>query len=184
MNLLAVIFLGIGLSMDAFAVSISSGMLIRNPKISTALKIGFCFGFFQAFMPVIGWLAAGNFTDFISGYDRLIALVLLSFIGCKMIYEGVFKSEDEFDKDISNNLSLLILGIATSIDALMVGVTFTGRYFGIEILTPALIIGITTFLMSFSGVFFGKKFGSMFGHKSVIAGGIILIIIGIKIFFF
>ncbi len=182
MEILEIILIGIGLAMDAFAVSVSGGMLMKKIKIKNVLKIAFCFGFFQALMPTLGWLVAGRFENYIVQFDHWIALILLGFIGGKMIYESIADKDEEFDKDITNNLSLFILGIATSIDALMVGVTFVGTYSGFGIIEPVSIIGITTFLISFVGVFFGKKFGDLLGSKAELVGGIILVLIGIKIF--
>lgn len=185
MSIIEIIFIGIGLSMDAFAVSVSSCMSARKLKLYNTLKIALCFGIFQALMPFIGWVAAGSlFSKYIEKYDRWIALILLGYIGGKMLYDGIFKKEDEQCIDITNNITLLTLGIATSIDALMVGVTFVSVYKGFEIITPISIIGITTFLISFFGVHLGKKAGDVLGNKSTIAGGIILILIGLKIFFF
>ena len=185
MSIVEIISIGIGLSMDAFAVSVSGGMNLKKVKASNALKVGLCFGIFQALMPFIGWFAAGSlFNRYIEKFDRWIALILLGYIGGKMLYDGIFKNDDDESIDINNNLTLLILGIATSIDALMVGVTFVTTYKGLAIIPPISIIGLTTFLISFFGVYFGKKSGDLLGNKSTIAGGIILIIIGIKIFFF
>ncbi len=184
MNIIEIIFIGIGLSMDAFAVSVSSCMNVKKFKISNALKIALCFGIFQAVMPLIGWFAAGSlFSAYIERFDRWIALILLGYIGVKMLFDGIFKNNEEC-MDITDNVTLFILGIATSIDALMVGVTFVSTFKGFEIINPISIIGLTTFLISFCGVYLGKKSGDILGNKSTIAGGIILILIGFKIFFF
>lgn len=185
MSIIEIISIGIGLSMDAFAVSVSGGMNLKKVKISNALKVGLSFGIFQALMPFIGWFAAGSlFSSYIEKFDRWIALILLGYIGGKMLYDGIFKKEDDECIDINNLITLLVLGIATSIDALMVGVTFVTTYKGVGIVPPISIIGLTTFLISFFGVYFGKKFGDLLGNKSTIAGGIILILIGLKIFLF
>ncbi|MEE1043044.1 MAG: manganese efflux pump MntP family protein, partial [Clostridia bacterium] len=181
MDILEIIFIGIGLSMDAFAVAVSGCMSGRKIKLFDALKVGLCFGIFQALMPFIGWLAAGSlFNTYIEKYDRWIALILLGYIGGKMLYDGIFKDDDEACVDITNNFTLFVLGIATSIDALMVGVTFVSNFKGFEIINPVSIIGITTFLISLCGVYLGKKSGNFLGNKSTIAGGIILILIGLK----
>lgn len=185
MSIIEIIFIGIGLSMDAFAVSVSSCMNQKKFKISNVLKVGLCFGLFQALMPFIGWFASGSlFNTYIAKFDRWIALVLLGYIGGKMLYDGICKKETNECVDITNNFTLLILGIATSIDALMVGVTFVTNFIGFEIIKPISIIGITTFLISVSGVYLGKKTGDLLGNKSTVAGGIILLIIALKIFFF
>ena len=183
MSITEILFIGIGLSMDAFAVSISGGLAMKKIKISNVLKIALCFGLFQALMPLIGWLATGLFSKYIAMFDRWIALILLGYIGGKMIYEGINSHNEDDSRDITDTSSLLILGIATSIDALMVGVTFVTSFKGFEIFMPISLIGITTFLISATGVYFGKKFGDLLGNKAEIVGGIILILIGLKIFF-
>lgn len=185
MSIIEIIFIAMGLSMDAFAVSVSGGMNIKKVKIFNAMKVALCFGIFQALMPLMGWIAAGSlFSTYIEKFDRWIALILLGYIGGKMLYDSIIKKDDNESTDITNNLTLLILGIATSIDALMVGVTFVSAFNGFEIINPISIIGITTLLISFCGVYIGKKSGDALGNKSTIAGGIILILIALKIFFF
>lgn len=181
MGITEILFIGIGLSMDAFAVSVSGGLTMRKIYAKNVIKIALCFGLFQAIMPTIGWLAASSFEKYIRIYDGWIALILLGYIGVKMIYESI-KGEENTDKDISKLKILIPLGIATSIDALVVGVTFVSSYIGWAIIEPVSLIGMTTFLISAVGVTFGKKFGEMLGSRAEIAGGIILIAIGIKIF--
>jgi len=179
MDIITIIAIAVGLAMDAFAVSITSGITIKRLKINHALRIAASFGAFQAFMPVIGWLAGLGLISFISGIDHWIAFGLLVFIGCKMIYESI-KIESREDK--SNPLNfyvLLMLSVATSIDALAVGLSFA--FLKISIATPIIIIGTVTFLLSFLGVFAGNKFGHLFENKIEIAGGIVLIGIGLKI---
>ncbi len=185
MSVIEIISIGIGLSMDAFAVSVSGGMNLKKVRFTNALKVGLCFGIFQALMPFIGWFAADSlFSSYIEKFDRWIALVLLGYIGGKMLYDGISKKDDDKPTDINNNLTLLMLGVATSIDALMVGVTFVTTFKEFEIIPPIFFIGLITFLISFFGVYFGKKSGDILGNKSTIAGGVILILIGLKIFFF
>lgn len=185
MNIIEITSIGIGLSMDAFAVSICGGMNCKKIRIKNALKVGICFGVFQALMPFIGWFAAGSlFNNYIEKFDKWIALILLGFIGGKMIYDGIFKKDDNECININNNVSLILLGVATSIDALMVGITFVSSFKGFEIVNPISIIGVTTFLISFFGVYIGKKSGDLLGSKSTVVGGLILILIGLKIFFF
>lgn len=174
-----IILIAIGLSMDAFAVSITSGLAIKNLKINNALKIALFFGCFQAIMPAMGWLAGLSLRNFISNIDHWIAFCLLFFIGIKMIYEAVKINPDKKEVDPLSNYILFLLAIATSIDALAVGVTFA--FLKISIPVPVIIIGITTFLFCFFGVFIGNKFGHVFENKIEIAGGVILIAIGIKI---
>jgi putative Mn2+ efflux pump MntP len=180
MDLITIIIIALGLAMDAFAVSIVSGLTIKNLKISNAFKIAIFFGLFQVFMPVIGWLAALGFKDFTSSTAHWVAFGLLSFIGCKMIYEST-KAESNIERNPLNTYVLLMLAVATSIDALAVGVSFA--LLKTAIMVPVIIIGVVTFLLSFSGVFIGNRFGRFAGNKIEIAGGIILIGIGIKILF-
>jgi putative Mn2+ efflux pump MntP len=173
-----IILIAIGLAMDSFSVSITRGFTNTKTTLSIeALKTGFFFGFFQAFMPIIGWFAGLSVIDFISGFDHWIAFGLLIFIGGRMIYESTFKES----KKVVNSSSfkvLLILSIATSIDALAVGLSLS--FLETSIILPVIIIGIITFALSFLGVFIGKKFGSYF-EKIGILGGVILIVIAIRI---
>ncbi len=165
--------------MDAFAVSITSGITINNFKISNAVTIALFFGAFQAGMPIIGWFGGVNTRALISGVDHWIAFVLLSLVGGKMIFESTMRGPDESELDPLNILVLLLLAIATSIDALAVGLSLS--FLKIAIVTPALIIGATTFSLSFLGVFLGNISGHLFENKIEIVGGLILIGIGVKI---
>jgi len=175
---LIIILIALGLAMDSFSVSITRGFTNTKTTLSIeALKTGFFFGLFQAVMPIIGWLAGLSFIDLISGFDHWIAFGLLCFIGVRMIYESISKES----KKVVNSSSLkvlLILSIATSIDALAVGLSLS--FLETSIITPAIIIGIITFSLSFLGVFIGKKFGSYF-EKIGVLGGVILIVIAINI---
>ncbi len=181
-NILEYVLIGIGLSMDAFAVAITSGASMKF-CYRYAFRIAFFFGFFQAIMPLIGWLAGIGFTTFISGIDHWIAFGLLSFIGGKMIYGSLKtnkKEKEDKEKDCVKFTNLLLLSIATSIDALAVGVTFS--MLQVSIIIPILIIGVITFILSFLGVLIGNKSPKhWFEDKIEIIGGIILIGIGIKI---
>lgn len=172
--------IAVALAMDAFAVSVSSGIIIPNLQIKNALKIALFFGFFQAFMPVIGWLAGTGLKEFIQAIDHYIAFGLLGIIGLKMIYEAFKKEEPEKTINPLNFGVLLLLSIATSIDALAVGLSFA--LLSVKILTPVIIIGSVTFFISLAGVLFGDKMGNFFKNRIQIIGGIILIGIGIKIF--
>ena len=165
--------------MDAFAVSITSGITIQQLKINNALRIAFFFGAFQAIMPLVGWLAGLGLRSLISNVDHWIAFGLLSFIGCKMIYEAVTIQSEEKAINPLNVYVLLMLSIATSIDALAVGVSFA--FLNIAIVTPILVIGTITFILSFLGVFIGDRIGHLFENKIEIIGGLILIGIGLKI---
>jgi putative Mn2+ efflux pump MntP len=177
--MITILFIAFGLAMDALAVSITSGLTIKSLRISNALTIALFFGSFQAFMPVIGWIVGLSARDFITGIDHWIAFGLLSLIGCKMIFESTKIGSKEKEIDPLNIYVLLILAIATSIDALAVGLSLS--FLKVAIVTPAIIIGIVTFMVSFLGVFVGNRFGHFFENKIEIIGGLTLIGIGIKI---
>ena len=179
MSTITLILIAFGLAMDAFAVSLASGCAIKRLKVGHALRIALFFGAFQAIMPILGWLAGLSLRDALSQWDHWIAFVLLALIGSKMIYES-FKLES--DKKQINPLQLgvlLMLALATSIDALAVGVTFA--FLQIAIVTPVLIIGLITFGTSFVGVFVGDRVGHLFESKLELIAGLILIAIGTKI---
>jgi len=178
MHMMAILLIAFGLAMDAFAVSIANGITIKHQRINNALKIGLFFGSFQAMMPLIGWLAGLRLTDFISGFDHWVAFGLLSLIGGKMIYEST-KIGDNKEIRSLNLFALFLLSIATSIDALAVGLSFA--FLKISIATPIVVIGIVTFILSFLGVLVGNKLGHFFENKMEFLGGLILIGIGIKI---
>lgn len=178
-ELYPIILIAIGLAMDAFAVSITSGITIQCLRLRHAFRIALFFGLFQAIMPVIGWLAGMSLRNYVERYDHWLAFGLLVFIGGKMIYEAVWVREIEKKCDPLNLVVLLGLAVATSIDALAVGVTFA--FLKIKVFTPAVIIGVITFIISFSGVFIGNKVGGRLGSKMEVFGGIILIGIGVKI---
>lgn len=165
--------------MDAFAVSITSGLTIHRLKVRHALIIATFFGGFQAIMPVIGWLAGLTVQEYIAAIDHWLAFALLSLVGGKMIYESTFMDEEKERKNPLNIYVLLILSIATSIDALAVGLSFS--FLNVSIILPAIAIGVITFILSFSGVYIGDKFGHFFENKIEIFGGLILIAIGLKI---
>jgi len=178
-NLITIILIAFGLAMDAFAVSVTSGITIKELKIRNALKIALFFGLFQAVMPVIGWLAGLSLRALISSIDHWIAFGLLFIVGCKMIYESFNLASDKRTINPLDVYILLMLSLATSIDALAVGVSFA--FLKVSIATPVIIIGVVTFGLSFLGVYIGDRFGHFFEKKIEIAGGLILIGIGIKI---
>lgn len=179
MDLITIVFIAVGLAMDSFSVSITSGITIKRLRITNALKIAIFFGLFQAVMPIIGWLVGLSVIEFISGVDHWVAFGLLSLIGCKMIYESIKKAPHRKEVNPLNVYVLLMLSVATSIDALAVGVSFA--FLRITIAIPIIIIGTVTFLLSLFGVHAGNKFGHLFEKKTAIIGGLILIAIGIKI---
>jgi manganese efflux pump family protein len=179
MDILSMILIGLGLALDAFAVSITCGITLKKCKISQAFRIALFFGGFQAIMPIIGWAAGFSFREYITSYSHWIAFLILLFVGGKMIYESfIFKKECDRSNP-TNLLVLLGLAIATSLDALAVGLSFS--ILNITITEPVIIIGIITFILSFTGVYLGEKFGTLFGNRIDIIGGIILIGIGLKI---
>ena len=178
MDMVTIVLIAFGLAMDAFAVSITSGFTIKHLRIGHALQIALFFGLFQAVMPVIGWLAGLSLRDFIVGVDHWIAFGLLSLIGCKMIYESVKIEPNEKEANPLSIYALLILSIATSIDALAVGVTFA--LLEVSIAAPVIVIGGITFVLCFLGTFMGNRFGHLFESKIEIIGGLILIGLGVK----
>lgn len=163
--------------MDAFAVSVCKGLSVRQLKLKHALLAGLYFGGFQALMPVIGYFAGSYFADFISAYDHWIVFVLLVFIGGNMIKEA-FEQEENLN-DSFDFKTMLLLAVATSIDALAVGVSFA--FLQVNIIYAAAFIGVITFILSAIGIKIGNVFGSRYKAKAEIAGGIILILIGFKV---
>lgn len=177
MGLLELFILSVGLSMDAFAVSVCKGLSLQKVTIKHMCIAGLWFGGFQALMPLIGYYAGRFFAKKITAYDHWIAFILLLLIGIGMIKES-FETEECSDTSMSVH-TMFLLSIATSIDALAVGVTFA--FLKVTILPAVLFIGITTFVCSCAGVKIGSIFGSKYKSKAELCGGIILILIGIKI---
>ena len=179
MSFVEILLIGIGLSMDAFSVSICKGLTTKRFSWKMALICGLWFGFFQALMPMIGYFLGAQFEQFITSVDHWIAFGLLFLIGANMIREALSKkTENVSDADLGFK-TMLLLAIATSIDALAVGISFA--CIQVKIWSSVLIIGVTTFLFSILGVKIGNVFGSRFEKSAGIIGGIILILIGLKI---
>ena len=178
MDFFEIILIGFGLAMDAFAVSICKGLSMKKIKWKNAIIIAIYFGLFQAIMPVIGFFLGSTFSKFIQKMDHWIAFVLLSAIGVNMIKESN-DDEGENRNDRADFKTMIVLAIATSIDALAVGITFA--FFEVNLWLASLIIGVITFILSFIGVVIGNKFGDKFQNKAELAGGFILIVIGLKI---
>lgn len=174
-----IILISISLAMDCLAVSIAGGVTVSKPKITSALKVGVSFGLFQAMMPLIGWAIGFSFRSLIENVDHWIAFSLLLIIGIKMLYEAFKKSSHNNKTDITRILTLLILSVATSIDALVVGISLS--ILDISIYLSILIIGLFAFVFSVSGYYLGHRIGKIIGNKVEIIGGIILIGIGTKI---
>ncbi len=179
MDVITILIIAIGLAMDAFAVSIVSGLTLAHIRVRNALTVALFFGSFQALMPLIGWLSGNTLKGYISGFDHWVAFGLLCAIGCKMIYESFKLESDKENVDPQKIGVLFVLAIATSIDALAVGISLS--FLDVAIIIPALIIGLVTFLLSFGGVYVGNKFGHFFERKMELVGGLVLIGIGIKI---
>ncbi|MHC4457805.1 MAG: manganese efflux pump MntP [Planctomycetota bacterium] len=179
MEMLTITFIALGLAMDAFAVSVVSGSAYKQLKVRHFLQIAIFFGFFQAFMPLIGALAGLTIKKYIAVYDHWVASALLFVVGVKMIYESFKIKSTDKNFDPSNIFVLLILSIATSIDALAVGITLP--LLVVSLATAVIIIGLVTFILSYIGVSVGRKFGHFFESKIEALGGIVLIALGAKI---
>ncbi|MDP3014734.1 MAG: manganese efflux pump MntP family protein [Candidatus Subteraquimicrobiales bacterium] len=178
MEFLSILLLALGLAMDAFSVSITRGLSIRC-GVKDALLIAIFFGGFQALMPVLGWASGMKIAHLMQNLAPWVAFILLSIIGAKMIYEGLKQDEEQDICEVLSLRELLILSVATSIDAFAVGVTFA--FLKISLLESIVIIGLVTFALSFLGVYVGKRLGHLFESKIEIMGGVILIGIGLKI---
>lgn len=186
-------FIAIGLAMDAFAVSISSGVSLKKTNLKTYLYFGLYFGFFQFIMPIIGYYCSGLFSSYFQTYTSYISFGLLMFVGGKMLYEALHNDDENEDKDENENKeeneniadgkilkasNMIMLSVATSIDALVVGILF--QINGEPILIGSIIIGVVAAVFSAFGVYIGKKVGNLFGNKAEILGGVILIALAFK----
>jgi manganese efflux pump family protein len=178
MDLVSILLIAVGLSMDAFAVSIATGITTDRQRQKNALLMASFFGGFQMLMPIIGWGIGLSLQELISGVDHWVAFGLLTFIGIKMLYDSTKKGDCSKTSTLRFS-SLLTLSIATSIDALMVGLSFA--FLQSSIVVPILVIGAVTFGLSFAGFIFGCALGQVFESRIKIVGGIILIAIGLKI---
>ena len=181
MTLWELFIIAVGLSMDACAVSICKGLSVKKVTLGHAAICGGYFGAFQAIMPVIGFVLGVQFKDLITSVDHWIALILLCLIGANMIRESLSKEEEEMNCSFCFR-AMLPLAIATSIDALAVGVTFAIMDIGSKIVFAVLFIGVITFILSAIGVKIGNVFGSKFKAKAEFFGGVVLILMGLKIF--
>ncbi len=178
MSFFDIFLIAVALSMDAFAVSICKGLSVEKVSAKHMLTVGVYFGGFQALMPALGFLLGFKFESFITSIDHWIAFVLLALIGGNMIKEALGKDEEHVDDSFSFK-TMLPLAIATSIDALAVGISFA--FLGVDIVTAALLIGVTTFVLSGVGIIVGNVFGAKYKSRAELAGGIVLILIGLKI---
>ena len=178
MSLFTLFITAVGLSMDAFAVSICKGLALKKVNLKKACLAGLWFGGFQALMPLLGYLLGSRFKQAVESLDHWIAFVLLSLIGINMIKEALSKDEEKADASLSAR-AMLPLAVATSIDALAVGVTYA--FLQVDILPAVSFIGVITFVLSALGMKVGSVFGTRYKSKAEIAGGVILIFIGLKI---
>jgi manganese efflux pump family protein len=178
MDIVSVILIAVGLAMDCLAISITSGIILKRFRFAEAFRIAFLMGLFQGLMPVAGWWLGYGFKELIIDFDHWIAFGVLLLLGAKMVYNG-FSPEKEACFDPLNWLVLLGLAVATSIDAMAVGLSFA--FLPMDVTLPFIVIGVITFLISFAGVFAGCKVGHKIPFPSEIFGGVILTLIGTKI---
>ena len=179
MEIFTILIIALALAMDAFAVSIASGAAYRQLHIKHTLRLAIFFGGFQAFMPLLGALAGLSFRDYIEDYGHWVAFIILVFVGGKMIYESFKITEAEKNYSPTNILVLLTLSVATSIDALAVGITLS--FVATSITIAVIVIGLVTFILSYIGVLIGKRLGHFFENKIEAVGGLVLIGLGTKI---
>lgn len=178
MGLIELFLIAVGLSMDAFAVSVCKGLAMPKCTFKKAAIVGLWFGGFQALMPAIGYILGAQFQEAIASIDHWIAFVLLALIGGNMIHEALDNDEEEADASLDVK-TMFLLAVATSIDALAIGITFA--FLKVNIIPAVCFIGIVTFIISFAGVKIGNIFGTRYKNKAEIVGGIILILLGLKI---
>ena len=178
MGLIELFLIAVGLSMDAFAVSVCKGLAMPKCTFKKAATVGLWFGGFQALMPAIGYILGAQFQEAIASIDHWIAFVLLALIGGNMIHEALDNDEEEADASLDVK-PMFLLAVATSIDALAIGITFA--FLKVNIIPAVCFIGIVTFIISFAGVKIGNVFGARYKNKAEIVGGVILILLGLKI---
>ena len=178
MDLIELFLIAVGLSMDAFAVSVCKGLAMPKCTFKKAAIVGLWFGGFQALMPAIGYILGAQFQETIASIDHWIAFVLLALIGGNMIHEALDNDEEEADASLDVK-TMFLLAVATSIDALAIGITFA--FLKVNIIPAVCFIGIVTFIISFAGVKIGNVFGARYKNKAEIVGGVILILLGLKI---
>ncbi len=178
MGLIELVLIAVGLSMDAFAVSVCKGLAMPKCTFKKAAIVGLWFGGFQALMPAIGYVLGAQFQEAIASIDHWIAFVLLALIGGNMIHEALDNDEEEADASLDVK-TMFLLAVATSIDALAIGITFA--FLKVNIIPAVCFIGIVTFIISFAGVKIGNVFGARYKNKAEIVGGVILILLGLKI---
>jgi manganese efflux pump family protein len=179
MDFFTMVMIAVGLAMDAFAVSLGIGTSRQASSVGAKLRLAFHFGFFQFAMPIVGWLAGSTVERFISQFDHWIALILLAYVGVNMIRSGFNPEQESYSNDPSRGKTLVVLAVATSIDALAVGLSLA--MLNVQVFTPSLVIGVVTFGLSIVGLLAGNRLGEKFGKRMEIIGGLILIGIGLRI---
>ena len=178
MGIAELVIIAVGLSMDAFAVSIGKGLSLKQIKLRHVLSVGLWFGGFQALMPLIGYLLGATFTAVVSDFDHWVAFFLLGIIGFNMIRDSFSKEEEKHDDDFSFR-TMLMLAVATSIDALAVGVSFA--FLSVDLWISVALIGVITFAFSAVGLKIGNIFGNKYKSKAEFTGGVVLVLMGVKI---
>jgi len=179
LSLFSLLGIAVGLAMDAFAVSIAAGLAVASVTPRHVFRISFHFGLFQFMMPIIGWLAGGQLAAYAGEYNRWVAFGLLVYVGARMLWEAHSEKKAENQRDPTRGLMLVTLSIATSLDALAVGMSMA--FLGVSVWIPAVVIGIITAVLSAIGITFGGRIGPRWEHWAEAAGGIVLIAIGLKV---
>lgn len=178
-EILTILTIALSLAMDALAVSVSAGIYLRDASRMQAFRIYFHFGLFQGLFPILGWIMGHSVSPYFLGYNKYIAFGLLLYVGIHMIIEALGEGDGQFRTDPTRGLTLVMLATSVSIDAMAVGISFS--LLGLTVVYPALIIGLVTGLVSMAGVKFGTRLGRRFGDRVSVLGGIVLIMIGLKI---
>jgi putative Mn2+ efflux pump MntP len=178
-NFLEILIIAISMAMDAFAVCLGAGTQERNSAARPTFRLAFHFGLFQFLMPMLGWFAGETIARYISSYDHWMAFILLAFVGGRMVWSGIHPEQDSYRNDPSRGWTLVLLSLAVSIDALAVGLSL--GIIGVTIWVPAVVIGIVTGLVSWLGLQLGNKLGEKFGKRMEVLGGIVLILLGLRI---
>jgi putative Mn2+ efflux pump MntP len=175
----ALLALSVGLAMDAFAVAVAAGLTIDTVTPRHVFRLGFHFGLFQFMMPIIGWLAGGQLSTYLHDYDHWLAFILLAYVGGKMLAEAFLEKDSGGNNDPTRGLKLVTLSVATSIDALAVGMSMA--LLGVSVWFPSIVIGIVAAVLTAVGITFGSRIGSRWGRWAEVAGGLVLILIGLKL---
>ena len=179
MEFFTVVLIAIGLAMDCFAVSLSVGATPHSNSLRARVRLAYHFGFFQGMMTVLGWLAGSTVAHFIAQVDHWVALALLAYVGVSMIRSGLAKGSDAYLRDPSRGRTMVMLSVATSLDAMAIGLSIA--MLKVEVWYPSVVIGLVTFALSITGLLLGNRLGARFGKRMEVFGGAILIVIGLRI---